>query len=114
MTATPQEPVPAPVGGEATGEYAAVEAAIAEAQRLERAGVKAGAAVPSVICAYLAALSTSPAEVAVKDAVDWASEPTFDWNNQDGGARQRHVARHQQWAEDQINRLKYKGGSKTP
>lgn len=32
-------------------------------------------------------------------------EPTFDWNNTDGAARQRHVKLHSEWAERQVTAL---------
>lgn len=59
--------LPPPGEGEATGEYEAVEAAINEARRLNHAGVEAAAAIPSVIRAYLAALSPVAPELAAKE-----------------------------------------------
>ncbi|TGR74479.1 hypothetical protein EN836_33305 [Mesorhizobium sp. M1C.F.Ca.ET.193.01.1.1] len=42
----------------------------------------------------------------LEEAVDWKSEPKFDWNNTDGPARQAHVSRHAVWAGTQIERLR--------
>jgi hypothetical protein len=43
-----------------------------------------------------AALSDSPASA--------DPEPTFDWNNTDGPARQRHIDEHARWAERQVSK----------
>lgn len=67
LTAALSVPAPGTGGAETVGEYAAVEAAINEARRLEQAGVSAGSAAPSVIRAYLEALSTPPAPTVAVD-----------------------------------------------
>lgn len=57
------------------------------------------------------ALARGEAALASPQAIDWDSEPKFDWNNTDGEARQRHVHRHEQWAEDQIEKVRRAGAT---
>lgn len=51
-------------------------------------------------------LETATATIAQMREALVDGEPKFNWENEDGEARQRHVRRHEQWAEDVVRKIR--------